>query len=139
MLTGKMVRVRYARDRIIPYFLDPADEQAQLVAEQLLALYRGYEGRTRGELEEEFAETFGEDPSTLLQQGLAKLLEDRCEFDVIAGIPPEQLRADVFRAAAVARQAEGAVTFDRDAVLAAVARSHGLAVEDLQRGLFADL
>jgi predicted nuclease of restriction endonuclease-like RecB superfamily len=139
MLTGKMVRVRYARDRIIPYFLDPADEQAQVVAEQLLTLYRGYEGKTRGELEEEFAETFGEDPSTLLQQGLAKLLEDRCEFDVIAGLPPEQLRADVFRAAALARQAEDVVTFDRDAVLASVARAHGLAVEDVERSLFADL
>src|SRR6478609_7638610 len=134
MLTGKMVRVRYARDRIIPYFLDPADEQAQLVAEQLLTLYRGYEGRTRGELEEEFAETFGEDPSTLVQQGLAKLLEDRCEFDVIAGLPPEQLRADVFRAAALARQSDDvAIRFDRDAILGSVARAHGLAVEDVER------
>jgi predicted nuclease of restriction endonuclease-like RecB superfamily len=140
MLTGKMVRVRYARDRIVPYFLDPADEQAQLVAEQLLDLYRGFEGRTRGELEEEFAELFGDDPSTLLQQGLAKLLDDRCEFDVIAGLPPEQLRAEVFRAAALARQADdAAVNFDRDAVLAAVSRAHGLAVEDVERGLFADL
>src|SRR5206468_9615629 len=112
----------YARDRIIPYFLDAADEQAQLVAEQLLALYRAYEGRTRGELEEEFASLFGDDPSTLLQQGVAKLLEDRCEFDVIAGLPPEQLRADVFRAAAAARQGDdAAVSFDRDAVLAAAA------------------
>src|SRR5262249_38097524 len=116
------------------------DEQAQLVAEQLLDLYRGFEGRTRGELEEEFAETFGDDPSTLLQQGLAKLLDDRCEFDVIAGLPPEQLRADVFRAAALARQSEdAAVNFDRDAVLGSVSRVHGLAVEDVERSLFADL
>src|SRR5205823_2997608 len=113
---------------------------AQLVAEQLLELYRGYEGRTRGELEEEFASLFGEDPSTLLQQGLAKLLEDRCEFDVVSGMPPEQLRADVFRAAALARQsADAPAAFDRDAILASVARTHGLAVEDLERCLFADL
>src|SRR5439155_25082410 len=85
VLTGKMVRVRYARDRIIPYFLDPADEQAQLVAEQLLELYRRYEGRTRGEFEEGFAATSGDAPSTLLHQGLAKRPEDRCELDVIAG------------------------------------------------------
>src|SRR5436305_15279184 len=97
MLTGKMVRVRYARDRIIPYFLDPADEQAQLVAEQLLDLYRGFEGRTRGELEEEFADLFGDDPSTLLQQGLAKLQEDSCDVDVTAGLTTEQLPSDVVR------------------------------------------
>lgn len=140
MLTGKLVRVRYAKDRVVPYFLDPADEQAQLVAEQLLELYRGYVGKTRGELEEEIASTFGDDPGTLLHQGLAKLLEDRCEFDVIAGMPPERLRADVFRAAVVARQAaEAAATFDRDSVLASVARAHGLGVEDVERGLFADL
>ena len=52
MLTGKMVRVRYARDRIVPYYLDARDESLLLAAEQLLELYRGMEGRTRGELEE---------------------------------------------------------------------------------------
>jgi predicted nuclease of restriction endonuclease-like RecB superfamily len=139
MLTGKLVRVRYARDRILPYFLDPG-EQWQLVAEQLLELYRSMEGHTRGELEEEITSTFGEETGTLVHQGLAKLLEDRCEFDVVAGLPPEQLRADIFRAAVVARQEPDAANrFDRDAILSSVARVHGLAVEDIERSLFADL
>jgi predicted nuclease of restriction endonuclease-like RecB superfamily len=141
MLTGKQVRVRYARDRIVPYYLDPADEQWRLVAEQLIDLFRTMQGRTRGELEEEIASTFGDDPSTLVHQGLAKLLEDRCEFDTLSGHPPEKLRAEAFRAAVVARQDPDAPPggFDRDAILGSVGRLLGLAVEDVERGLFADL
>jgi predicted nuclease of restriction endonuclease-like RecB superfamily len=140
MLTGKMVRVRYARDRIVPYFIDPRDEQWRLAAEQLLGLYRDFQGRTRGELEEEIASTFGDEPGTLVHQGLAKLLEDRCDFDVVSGHPPERVRATVFRAAVLARQADGSAgPLDRDAVLLGAARQLGMAVEDVERGLFADL
>jgi predicted nuclease of restriction endonuclease-like RecB superfamily len=140
MLTGKQVRVRYARERIIPYFIDPGDEQWRLVGEQLLEMYRSYQGRTRGELEEEITSTFGDEPGTLVHQGLAKLLEDRCEFDVVSGHPPEQVRAAVFREAVLARQSpDGAGTFDREAILLTAARALGMAVEDVERGLFADL
>ena len=104
MLTGKMVRVRYARDRIVPYYLDVNDEPWRLVAEQMLELFRGQEGRTRGELEEDVAETFGDEASTLVHQGLAKLLEDRCDFEMAPGHPPEQVRVAVFQAATQFRQ-----------------------------------
>ncbi len=141
MLTGKMVRVRFARDRIIPYYLDPADAGWLEVAERLLALFRGQEGRTRGELEDDQREAFGDDPGQLVHQGLAKLLEDRCEFEVVSGQPPEQLRAAVFRAAAEHRRA-GAETyspFDREVVLEQVAAELGLPAGDIDRGMFADL
>jgi hypothetical protein len=36
MLTGKMVRVRYARDCIVPYYLDADHENWRLLAEQML-------------------------------------------------------------------------------------------------------
>src|SRR5437868_810385 len=99
MLTGKMVRVRYARDRIIPYYIDTADPVWQEVAGRLLDLFRGQTGRSRGELEDDLRETFRDDPAQLVHQGLAKLLEDRCEFEVVSGHPPEELREAVFRAA----------------------------------------
>src|SRR5947207_3793363 len=137
MLTGKMVRVRYARDRILPHYLDAQDESWLDLAEQMLGLYRGQEGRTRGELEQDLEEAFGNDPGQLVHQGLAKLLEDRCEFETVAGHPPEELRDAVFAAATAARQGEE--PFERDAVLAGVAAALGLAVEDVDRGLFADL
>jgi predicted nuclease of restriction endonuclease-like RecB superfamily len=145
MLTGKMVRVRYARDRILPYYLDTADESWLLVAEQILELFRGMVGRTRGELEDDLAETFGEEANTLVHQGLAKLLEDRSNFEVVAGHPPEQVRAAVFRAATEMRAASPADgqrvpgAFDRSVVLQGVAGQLGLSAEEVERGLFADL
>src|SRR5262249_45938185 len=92
MLTGKMVRVRYHRERIVPCYLDVASPAWLEVAERLLEVYRGSVERTRGELEEDVREIFGDDPGQLAHQGVAKLLEDRCEFEVVAGHPPEQLR-----------------------------------------------
>jgi predicted nuclease of restriction endonuclease-like RecB superfamily len=137
MLTGKMVRVRYARDRIVPYYLDTTDEGWIGVADEMLDLFRRQQGRTRGELEEELAQTFGDDPGQLVHQGIAKLLEDRCEFEVVSGHPPEELRAAVFRAAAAARAS--APAFDRAAVLEAVSGELNLSAETIDRGLFADL
>jgi predicted nuclease of restriction endonuclease-like RecB superfamily len=148
MLTGKMVRVRYARDRIVPYYLDVDDENWRLVAEQMLELFRNQDGHTRGELEDDLREAFGDDPSQLVHQGLAKLLEDRCQFETVSGHPPEKLRAAAFRAAAEQRKASAALSaepgtalagFDRDAVLAQVAVERGLTPEAVDQGLFADL
>ena len=146
MLTGKLVRVRYSRDRIVPCYLR-ADDPAWLeVAERLREIFQAIQGRTRGELEDELKETFGDDPAQLIHQGLAKLLEDRCEFEVVSGHPPERLREAVFLAAARRRRAaEGHAPvkdkpgFDRGAVLAEVAATLDLAPDAVDQGLFADL
>lgn len=145
MLTGKMVRVRYARERILPYYI-ALDEGNRLLAEQLIELFRGMVGSSRGELEELLNETFGDDVGTLLHQGLAKLLEDLCEFEVAADHPPETIREAVFTAAAEQRQGEVAdderaalARFDREAVLTTVAARLGLAAGEVERCLFADL
>src|SRR5712691_5861940 len=103
MLTGKLVRVRYARDRILPCYLDVTDPALQETANRLLEMFRAQGERTRGELEDELRETFGSDPGQLVHQGLVKLLEDRCEFEVMSGHPPEQLRELVFHAATAHR------------------------------------
>ncbi|MBY0230083.1 MAG: DUF790 family protein, partial [Gemmataceae bacterium] len=144
MLTGTQVRVRYARDRIVPYFIDPHDPEWLAVAESLLLLFRGMDGKTRGELEQELDDLFGEEAGTLVQQGLAKLLEDRCGFQTEAGHPPEELRKEVFRAAVEMRTApppEGqpAPPFDREEVLRRVALKLSLAPEQIGQGLYADL
>jgi predicted nuclease of restriction endonuclease-like RecB superfamily len=106
MLTGKLVRVRYARDRVIPQYLDASDPTWLEAADRLLDLFRVQGGRTRGCLQEELRELVGTDPSQLVHQGLAKLLEDRCEFEVISGHPPEKIREVAFRTAAAHRARE---------------------------------
>src|SRR5215203_1103920 len=97
MLTGKQVRVRFARDHIIPMYIDPADPEWLEVAEQLLRVFRSSERIPRGQLEAEIDELFGDLPQPLMHNGLAKLLEDRCEFEVEAALPPEEVREAVFR------------------------------------------
>src|SRR5215472_9369718 len=105
MLTGNLVRVRFSRNRIVPAYIDAGEARWQLAAAQLLALYRGQEGRTRGELEADVEEAFGGDAGAIVHRGLAKLLEDRCEFEVVSGQPPEKIREVVFRLAARERLA----------------------------------
>ena len=138
MLTGKLVRVRHAKNKIVPLYVD-ADEPGLLaLAEQLLFAYRGSSGRTRGEIAEELADFIPEGPRGLLPAGLAKLLEERCEFEVESEHPPDELREEVFKAAALARIA---AAFDRDAVLKEAAESLSLTItpEAIDRSLFADL
>jgi predicted nuclease of restriction endonuclease-like RecB superfamily len=145
MLTTKLVRVRYARDRILPNYVRTDDPAWLDAAERLLELFRGQDGRTRGELDEELKDAFDSSPAQIVHQGLAKLLEDRCEFEVISGHPPEKLREAVFLAAARHRQGGQAVPiphagrFDRAAVLQEVADELSLTAEAVVQGLFADL
>jgi predicted nuclease of restriction endonuclease-like RecB superfamily len=147
MLTGRLVRVRYAGNRVTPWYLDGSDPVWLETAERLLEVFRSRQGSTRGELEEDLDLLFGDHPAQIVHRGLVKLLEDRCEFEVVAGHPPEQLRERVFAAAAQRRRADqglskgqsGAGLFNRQAVLDEVAVSLGLPAEQVEQGLFADL
>jgi len=143
MLTGKLVRVRHAKNKLVPLYIEPSDESLIALAEQLLLAYRSSPGRTRGEIAEDLTDFIPEGPRGLLPAGLAKLLEDRCEFEVEAEYPPGELREAAFKAAALARAeaARAGVPFDREAVLKEVASSLSptLSPELVERSLFADL
>ena len=147
MLTGRLLRVRYARDRIVPCYIQADDAVWREVAQRLRELFLRGQGRTRGEIEVELREGFGSDPAQVVHQGLAKLLEDRCEFEVHSGHPPERVREAVFLAAArrrragAARAPEGltAPAFRRAAVLEGVGAELGLTPAAADQALFADL
>lgn len=143
MLTGNLLRVRLMRNRVAPQYLDSLDAGWLAVAERLLEMFRGREGRTRGGLEEDVKESFGAAQQQQVYQGLAKLLEDRCEFEVIAGLPPEQIREAVFTSAAQRRvrdrTAQPRHSFDRNVVLQEVGTQLGLTADAVDQGLFADL
>lgn len=143
MLTGTLVRTRHSKGRIIPLYLNREDAGWLEVAESLLLLFREGVGRTRGEIEDEVHELVGEGLATLAHRGLAKVLEDRTEFEVVSEVPPEALREAVFTAAAEARRSLRAAghraPFRRDEVLAQVGRSLNVAPETVAESLFADL
>ena len=101
MLTGKLVRVRHARNRLVPHVPRPRTTAAGSGwRSRLLLAYRDAAGRTRGEIDADLAELVGDGPHALVHQGLAKLLEDRCEFEVAADHPPDEVREAAFRLAA---------------------------------------
>lgn len=152
MLTSTLVRVRQARQNLIPCYLETDDPAWLESAERLIELFRGHVNGTRGELEEEIEEIFGDATAQQVHRGLAKLLEDRCEFAVVSAQPPDQVRAAVFRAATELRQQVGNIVFteggeqrpspqhfDRDAVLAQVAQELNAAPAVVEQSLYADL
>ncbi len=136
MLTGRLVRVRYHRNRLIPIYIHVEERDWQEVATHLLDVYRTLPGKTRGEAEEEIRETVGDNPTQLVHQGLAKLLEDRCEFEVDSEHAPDELRERVFLAASSARKNRA---FNRSAILERVAAEIATTAEVVDRGLLADL
>lgn len=143
MLTGNLVLVRTAKNRVIPRYLNREAQQWLEVAESLRLVFQDGVGMTRAEIEDEIDAVIGGEAATLVHKGLAKVLEDRAEFEVVADVPPEQLRAKVFEAAAAQRRtlkAQGPRTpFRRDEVLAQVGAEVGLEPEAVAHSLFADL
>ncbi len=142
MLTGKQVRVRFARDSLVPQYLDARDPQWLDVAEQLLGVFRSSQGAARGQLETEIDDLFGDLPQPLIHNGLAKLLEDRCEFEVQSGLPPDVVREAAFRAAARKRHdtlETFGQSFSRDEIVRVVADELKSDAATIEASLFADL
>jgi uncharacterized protein len=146
MLTGDLVRVRTTKQRIVPLYIDRGAQRWLEVAESLLLLFREGIGMTRGEIESEIDALFGGGgKATQVHRGLAKVLEDRAEFEVVADVPPEVVREKVFTAAALARREVRAgargprPAFDRNAVIDSVAQELNLKPDAVTAALFADL
>jgi predicted nuclease of restriction endonuclease-like RecB superfamily len=144
MLTGKMVRARLQGNRVVPLYLDVRKPDWIETAERLIDIFRSQQGRSRGELESDLRESFDNSPSQLIVDGLAKLLEDRCEFETVSGVQPAALREAVFARAASLRQHARSGNglrqlFERTTVLQEVAAVFGVTPEDVEQGLYADL
>ena len=148
MLTGNLVRVKIARDRVVPLYIDREAARWLEASESLLLLFREGIGMTRGEIDAEVEAIFGGGGgATLVYRGLAKVLEDRAEFEVVADVPPDVIREKVFTAAADYRRqmrASGAgpghrEVFRRDEILTTVAQELNIQPDALEASLFADL
>lgn len=141
MLTSDLVRVRRKGDELTTRPLPPKAREAALqIGARYLELTEMGVGRTRQAWERALASVQVHARDRKLAAGLRKLVEDRCSFEPDPGVPPAELRVEVFRLASTRRQALSAgEAFDRDAVLAEVAVTRGLTGEDLDRRLYSDL
>lgn len=149
MLTGDLVRVKLAKERVVPLYIDRNTVRWIEAAESLLLLFREGIGMTRHEIEDEIDALFGGGgKATQVYRGLAKILEDRAEFEVVADVRPDVIREKVFTAAADYRRqmrsnsAAGPAhreVFRRDEILGSVAQDLNLTPDAVANSLFADL
>ncbi len=143
MLTTDLVGVVRRSGRLhVPELRRERKDRLESVAGELSAVAAAHVGRTRGELARAMDAVAHEPSDHREVRGLAKLVTDRCRFDEdgATGEAARDLRKRVFERAAAARRSTGSLgRFDREAVLAAVAREIGAGVEKVEAGLFADL
>ena len=135
-----MVHVRRRGGRLLVVPICEAERPRALeLANAYLDLARAYIGQSRGVFLDVCGSVDVEPREQRLARGLLKLVLDRCEFEEDAALDPIELRRTLFtRAATARREAEHAV-FDRAAVVAALATERGVASDEIERALFADL
>jgi len=119
---------------------DTARASAVALAERILEATHGHVGQAREDLVAAIGAIDVEARAHRLKAGLAKLVEDRCQFDAAEDIDPEDLRREVFTRASATRAAlDAGEHFDRNAILDAIAGERNTTREILERALFADL
>ena len=141
MLTVDLVRVR-RRQKVLE--ISPLSKAARLRVTELaghyIAIARTHVGRTRGELDESLFAVQVHTADRKVAAGLRKLVADRCEFEIEAGIDPIELRRALFGQASRARKAlEPGQRFDPTSVRNQVAARRDLPTDELDRLLYIDL
>ena len=124
-------------DQIRPRYLDTEDEEHLCAAEDLIALFGAYGGRTRAALEESLREYVGTGTDYRTLRGLIKLLTDRCEFETSAPAEPAEIRRALFLKARARHPVAGEEA--RAEIVAEAARELAVEPEALFEALYADL
>jgi len=143
MLTADLARSRTDGDTVTPLFVDPDDDRYQQTAAELIEIFTDHLGEPKGELEATIDELTIADTDYKIVQGLAKLLQDECEFEVIAPVDPQEIRRRLFEKAndsyPVVRQPTlGDDTQPLD-IYSNVADRLGISLEECYEGMYADL
>ncbi len=141
MLTGDLLQFTRRGGRIRPRQVNPRDPRLQAGAVELIALFQAHRGRRRGELEEALARTGPAGLEPKRARALARLLLERCEFQVSAAADPPALRQALFDAAAhdwTRRDDAGSAEW-RAALLERVGSTQGLVAAQVEDALYADL
>jgi len=100
MLTADLVRTSVRKGVVVPQYIDADDPRWIARANTLCALFGGAVGRRRAELDEDLADLVGDDADFAITRGLAKLLDDRSTWEIVAPMDPSELRTLLFEAAA---------------------------------------
>ncbi len=126
---------------MVPRWPDAAQrERLAPIAGALIAGAAGGLGQTREEVEALWEAELPGVKDRIVAAGLRKLIDDRCTWESGDETTAQDLRAEVFFAAALARRElapHGAI--DREAILAAAAERRSTTIAGIEAALFADL
>ena len=141
MLTADLVLARRRGGELRLQRLGDDDRaRAREIAAELLEAAGEHVGRSREELDEAIDAVHVAPQEARWRAGLAKLMTDRCTWDEAVSDRAPVVRSAVFlRAAAVRRALEPGGRFDREGVVAEVAREMAMEPRDVEEALYADL
>jgi uncharacterized protein len=141
MLTPDLIRPHIRNGCISLTKVTAAKKKSlSLIAQSLLQMTDEMLGATR----EEWMAAMREGMPASSSEGLAwkallKLIEDACDFESAKDVKHEQLRADVFSAAASARKASSHTHgFERISILTDAGERFGLSADQVEQHLFSD-
>lgn len=139
MLSPEHVRVRRrgAELQVLGLSGELKDRAVEL-ARDVRELAVEHVGRSRDELEDAWSALEVAPRERKILLGLAKLVEDECEFEAGDAEQAAGLREEIFGLAATLRR-DGDGAFDRTAVVADVAARRGIEPSALEAQLYADL
>lgn len=143
MLTADLARSRTRDGTVRPLFIDSDDERYRETAAELIQIFEEHLGEPKGELEETIDQLTIADTDYKIVQGLAKLLQDECEFETIAAVDPQEIRRRLFEKANESYPIVRQPTLGEDSrpleVYSSVADQLGISLEECYRGMYADL
>jgi predicted nuclease of restriction endonuclease-like RecB superfamily len=143
VLTADLARSRTTDETVTPLFIDPDEERYRKTARELIQLFEDHLDESKGELEDAIDELTVADTDYKIVQGLAKLLKDECEFEIVATVEPREIRRRLFEKAndryPIVRQPTLGEDTQKLEVYSAVADDLGLSLEECYRGMYADL
>nr|WP_305148903.1 DUF790 family protein [Halobellus inordinatus] len=142
-MTADLARSRRTDETITSLFIDPDEERYRQTARELIQLFENHLGEPKGDLEDAIDELTVADTDYKIVQGLAKLLKDECEFEVVASVEPREIRRRLFEKAnkryPIVRQPTLGEDTQKLEVYSAVADDLGVSLEECYRGMYADL
>lgn len=96
MLTSDLAFSWRRGDKIFPRLIKTNNASLLTDAENLIAVFEEFQGKTRGELERELEEYVGTGTDYRILRGLIKLLTDRSEFQTESVVEPFEIRQKIF-------------------------------------------
>jgi hypothetical protein len=143
VLTADLARSRTTDETITPLFIDSRGEHYRKTAHELIQLFEAHLDEPKGDLEDAIDALTVADTDYKIVQGLAKLLKDECEFEIVASVEPQEIRRRLFEKAneryPIVRQPTLGEDTQKLEVYSAVADDLDISLEECYRGMYADL